>query len=52
MASSSSPGCRPGYFSGGLRVRIVLASHNRHKAEELTRLLPGHQVQVYPGEFP
>lgn len=33
-------------------MRIVLASHNRHKAEELTRLLPGHQVQVYPGELP
>jgi XTP/dITP diphosphohydrolase len=33
-------------------VRIVLASHNRHKAEELTRLLPGHQVQPYPGELP
>jgi len=33
-------------------VRIVLASHNRHKAEELTRLLPGHQVEPYPGDLP
>ena len=33
-------------------MRIVLASHNRHKAEELTRLLPGHEVQPYPGELP
>jgi XTP/dITP diphosphohydrolase len=33
-------------------VRIVLASHNRHKAEELTRLLPGHRVEPYPGELP
>jgi XTP/dITP diphosphohydrolase len=33
-------------------VRIVLASHNRHKAEEFTRPLPGHQVEPYPGELP
>jgi XTP/dITP diphosphohydrolase len=33
-------------------MRIVLASHNRHKADELTRLLPGHEVQPYPGELP
>jgi len=33
-------------------MRIVLASHNRHKAEELTRLLPGHQVEPYPGDLP
>jgi XTP/dITP diphosphohydrolase len=31
---------------------MVLASTNRHKAEELTRLLPGFAVEPYPGELP
>jgi XTP/dITP diphosphohydrolase len=33
-------------------VRLVLASHNAHKARELTRLLPGWDVEPYPGELP
>jgi XTP/dITP diphosphohydrolase len=33
-------------------ARIVLASHNRHKAQELTRLLPGFAVEPYAGELP
>ena len=33
-------------------MRIVLASGNRHKAEELTRLLPGMSVEPYAGELP
>jgi|SRR5690349_12720170 XTP/dITP diphosphohydrolase len=35
-----------------MSVRMVLASKNRHKAEELTRLLPGFAVEPYPGELP
>ena len=31
---------------------MVLASKNRHKAEELTRLLPGFAVEPYPGDLP
>jgi XTP/dITP diphosphohydrolase len=33
-------------------VKIVLASHNAHKARELARLLPGWEVEPYPGELP
>jgi XTP/dITP diphosphohydrolase len=33
-------------------MRVVLASGNRHKAEELTRLLPGMSVEPYAGELP
>jgi XTP/dITP diphosphohydrolase len=33
-------------------MRVVLASGNRHKAEELTRLLPGMSVEPYGGELP
>ena len=33
-------------------MRIVLASGNRHKAEELTRLLLGMSVEPYAGELP
>jgi XTP/dITP diphosphohydrolase len=33
-------------------VRMVLASHNRHKAEELTRLIPGFAIEVFGGEMP
>jgi XTP/dITP diphosphohydrolase len=31
---------------------MVLASSNRHKAEELARLLPGFAVEPYPGPLP
>ncbi len=31
---------------------LVLASHNRHKAVEFARLLPGFEVEPYPGELP
>lgn len=31
---------------------MVLASHNRHKAEELARLIPGFEIEAYPGEMP
>lgn len=33
-------------------MRIVLASHNAHKARELARLLTGWQVEPYGGELP
>ena len=33
-------------------MRIVLASHNAHKARELSRLLPGWDVEPYAGELP
>ena len=33
-------------------TRLVLASGNPHKAEELTRLLPGHTVEPWGGELP
>jgi XTP/dITP diphosphohydrolase len=33
-------------------MRVVLASGNRHKAQELTRLLPGWEVAPYDGELP
>jgi XTP/dITP diphosphohydrolase len=33
-------------------VRIVLASANAHKAEELGRLLDGWEVETYVGELP
>jgi len=33
-------------------MRVVLASGNRHKAHELTRLLPGWEVEPYPGPLP
>ena len=33
-------------------MRIVLASGNAHKAVELTRLLPGWDVEPWPGELP
>src|SRR5690242_2884186 len=33
-------------------MRIVLASGNRHKAVELTRLLPGWDVEPWAGELP
>jgi XTP/dITP diphosphohydrolase len=33
-------------------MRIVLASGNAHKAAELTRLLPGWDVEPWPGELP
>ncbi|MGN6378066.1 MAG: RdgB/HAM1 family non-canonical purine NTP pyrophosphatase [Gaiellales bacterium] len=33
-------------------MRVVLASGNRHKAEELTRLLPQMAVEPYAGELP
>jgi XTP/dITP diphosphohydrolase len=31
---------------------MVLASHNRHKAEELTRLLDGFEIEPYTGVLP
>src|SRR5262249_3089970 len=46
-ASSRSPGCRRGCC-----MKLVLASHNAHKAVELSRLLPGWEVEPYPGELP
>jgi XTP/dITP diphosphohydrolase len=33
-------------------MRVVLASGNRHKAEELSRLMPGWEVEPYAGELP
>ena len=33
-------------------TRLVLASHNRHKAVEFERLLRGFQVEPYAGELP
>ena len=33
-------------------MKIVLASHNAHKAREFARLLPGWEVEPYPGELP
>jgi XTP/dITP diphosphohydrolase len=33
-------------------MHIVLASGNAHKAVELTRLLPGWEVEPWPGELP
>jgi XTP/dITP diphosphohydrolase len=33
-------------------MQIVLASGNAHKAVELTRLLPGWNVEPWPGELP
>ncbi len=33
-------------------MRLVLASHNAHKAREFARLLPGWDVEPYPGELP
>ena len=33
-------------------MRLVLASGNRHKAEEFERLLPGFEVEPWPGELP
>ncbi|HET6850388.1 MAG TPA: RdgB/HAM1 family non-canonical purine NTP pyrophosphatase [Gaiellales bacterium] len=33
-------------------MRLVLASHNAHKAREFTRLLPGWEVEPYGGELP
>ena len=33
-------------------TRLVLASHNRHKAVEFARLLPGFEVEVHPGDMP
>jgi XTP/dITP diphosphohydrolase len=33
-------------------TRIVLASHNRHKAIEFARLLPGFDVEPHAGDLP
>jgi XTP/dITP diphosphohydrolase len=33
-------------------MKLVLASHNAHKAREFARLLPGWEVEPYPGELP
>ena len=33
-------------------TKLVLASANPHKAEEFTRLLPGHSVEPWDGELP
>src|SRR5207247_6997147 len=33
-------------------MRLILASHNQHKAREFERLLPGFEVEPYPGELP
>src|SRR5258706_15783816 len=33
-------------------MRLILASHNDHKAREFERLLPGFEVEPYPGELP
>jgi XTP/dITP diphosphohydrolase len=33
-------------------VRLVLASHNRHKALEFARLLPGWEVEPFQGDLP
>jgi len=33
-------------------MKLVLASHNAHKAREFARLLPGWEVEPYGGELP
>jgi XTP/dITP diphosphohydrolase len=33
-------------------MKLVLASHNTHKAREFARLLPGFQVEPFPGPLP
>jgi XTP/dITP diphosphohydrolase len=33
-------------------MKLVLASHNTHKAAELSRLLPGWEVEPYAGDLP
>jgi XTP/dITP diphosphohydrolase len=33
-------------------MKLVLASHNRHKAHEFDRLLPGFEVEPYAGDLP
>ncbi|HWH65664.1 MAG TPA: non-canonical purine NTP pyrophosphatase, partial [Gaiellales bacterium] len=33
-------------------MKLVLASHNPHKAREFERLLPGFEVEPYPGDLP
>ncbi|MDT5266621.1 MAG: XTP/dITP diphosphohydrolase, partial [Mycobacterium sp.] len=33
-------------------MRLVLATHNAHKAREFERLLPRFEVETYPGELP
>ena len=33
-------------------MRLILASHNQHKAREFERLLPGFEVEPYPGDLP
>ncbi|MDX6548010.1 MAG: XTP/dITP diphosphohydrolase, partial [Gaiellales bacterium] len=33
-------------------MRLVLATHNAHKAREFERLLPGFEVETYAGELP
>jgi XTP/dITP diphosphohydrolase len=33
-------------------LRLVLATHNAHKAREFERLLPGFEVETHPGELP
>jgi XTP/dITP diphosphohydrolase len=33
-------------------MRLIPASHNQHKAREFERLLPGFDVEPYPGELP
>ncbi len=33
-------------------MKLILASHNPHKAREFERLLPGFEVVVYDGELP
>jgi XTP/dITP diphosphohydrolase len=33
-------------------MRLVLATHNAHKAREFERLLPEFEVETYPGQLP
>jgi XTP/dITP diphosphohydrolase len=33
-------------------MKLVLASHNAHKAREFARLLPGWDLEPYPGDLP
>jgi non-canonical purine NTP pyrophosphatase (RdgB/HAM1 family) len=33
-------------------MKLVLASHNSHKAREFERLLPGFEVEPYAGDLP
>src|SRR4051812_28907774 len=33
-------------------MKLVLASHNPHKAREFERLLPGFEVEPYAGDLP